>query len=238
MLCAVEDTHCALVACYSDREYLQRYVVVIWLVPRATAAVSAHVLCTPYNHAPVYSVTSYWFSKFGSIAMYMHHPEALLCFSVHAKTVFVPFRRALLLSFDYLVCMHGNSKVLGYMRTATSLCHAVYAMLQEVLLCIVCALRHLDLLQCTRAAPSHLAALQGICTQMPLCVAERMHPNVLMCCSANALNGFECYNCSVRVSRGLHLHGRRLPQSCNLPHCGRGLQTQVGLCTLSATKVI
>ena len=56
---AIEQTHCALVACYSDREYLQRYVVVIWLVPRATAAVSAHVLCTPYNHAPVYSVTSY-----------------------------------------------------------------------------------------------------------------------------------------------------------------------------------
>ena len=30
---------------------------VTWLVPRETAAVSAHVLCTPYNHAPVYSVT-------------------------------------------------------------------------------------------------------------------------------------------------------------------------------------
>ena len=27
------------------------------LVPGETAAVSAHVLCTPYNHAPVYSVT-------------------------------------------------------------------------------------------------------------------------------------------------------------------------------------
>ena len=28
-------------------------------MPRETAAVSAHVLCTPYNHAPVYSVTSF-----------------------------------------------------------------------------------------------------------------------------------------------------------------------------------
>ena len=31
---------------------------VTWLVPRETVAVSAHVLCTPYNHAPVYKVTS------------------------------------------------------------------------------------------------------------------------------------------------------------------------------------
>ena len=28
------------------------------LEPREAAAVSAHVLCTPYNRAPVYSVTS------------------------------------------------------------------------------------------------------------------------------------------------------------------------------------
>ena len=36
--------------------YIQRYWDVTWLVPRETA-VSAHVLCAPYNHAPVYSVT-------------------------------------------------------------------------------------------------------------------------------------------------------------------------------------
>ena len=30
--------------------------VVIWLVPRETAVISAHVPCTPYNHIPVYSV--------------------------------------------------------------------------------------------------------------------------------------------------------------------------------------
>ena len=29
------------------------------LVPRETAAVSAHVLCAPYNYALVYSVTSF-----------------------------------------------------------------------------------------------------------------------------------------------------------------------------------
>ena len=31
--------------------------VVTWLVPRETAAVLVHVLRTPYNYAPVYSVT-------------------------------------------------------------------------------------------------------------------------------------------------------------------------------------
>ena len=34
-------------------------MVVAWLVPRETAAVLAQFLCTPLNHAPVYSVTSF-----------------------------------------------------------------------------------------------------------------------------------------------------------------------------------
>ena len=29
-----------------------------WLVPRGTAAISAQILCTSFNHAPVYNVTS------------------------------------------------------------------------------------------------------------------------------------------------------------------------------------
>ena len=36
---------------------IQRCLVVIWLVPHETAAVSAQVVCTPHNHARVYSVT-------------------------------------------------------------------------------------------------------------------------------------------------------------------------------------
>ena len=39
--------------------YLQRYLVVTWLVLRETAAVSARVLCTPYNHTRVYNASSY-----------------------------------------------------------------------------------------------------------------------------------------------------------------------------------
>ena len=74
-LSALEQTHCAFVACDSEWVtgtfysafiwisievvYLQRYLVVAWLVlvPCEIAAASAHVLCTPYNHAPVYTVT-------------------------------------------------------------------------------------------------------------------------------------------------------------------------------------
>ena len=37
--------------------YLQRYLVVTWLVPRETAAASVQGLCTPCNHVPVYSVS-------------------------------------------------------------------------------------------------------------------------------------------------------------------------------------
>ena len=37
----------------------QQYLVVAWLVPHETAAVSVQVLCTTYNQAPVYSVTSF-----------------------------------------------------------------------------------------------------------------------------------------------------------------------------------
>ena len=33
--------------------YWQRSLVVAWLMPRETAAVSAQVLCTPFNHTPV-----------------------------------------------------------------------------------------------------------------------------------------------------------------------------------------
>ena len=41
------------------RKWLQRCLNFTWLMPRETVAVSAHVLCTPYIHAPVYSVTSF-----------------------------------------------------------------------------------------------------------------------------------------------------------------------------------
>ena len=63
---ASEGTHCTLVVCerMSDCSCTQRILniphclVFSWLLPHETAAVLVQVLCTPYNHAPVYSVTS------------------------------------------------------------------------------------------------------------------------------------------------------------------------------------
>ena len=43
----------------TEMVYFTAYLVVAWPVPRETAAVSARVLCTPFNHAPIYSVTSF-----------------------------------------------------------------------------------------------------------------------------------------------------------------------------------
>ena len=40
----------------TEVEYRQRCLM---LVPRESAAVAAHILCTPYNHATLYSVTSF-----------------------------------------------------------------------------------------------------------------------------------------------------------------------------------
>ena len=43
--------------CQMNVVYLQRCLVVTWLMPHETASVSAHVLCTLYGHVSVYSVT-------------------------------------------------------------------------------------------------------------------------------------------------------------------------------------
>ena len=40
------------------RKWLQHSLFVTWLVPRETTAISAHVLCTPFNHAPIFIVSS------------------------------------------------------------------------------------------------------------------------------------------------------------------------------------
>ena len=43
---------------WTEVVYLQHYPVVTGLVPHGTAAVSVHVLCPPYNYAPVYKKKS------------------------------------------------------------------------------------------------------------------------------------------------------------------------------------
>ena len=59
--------------------YWQNYLVVAWLVSRETAAISAQVLCTPFNHAPVYSVTSFKATQVsGACVFNCNLPAALL----------------------------------------------------------------------------------------------------------------------------------------------------------------
>ena len=56
----------------------QRGLVVAWLVPRETAAASAHVLYTPYSHKPVYGVTSFKDTSVGCMCVSCNLPPALL----------------------------------------------------------------------------------------------------------------------------------------------------------------
>ena len=59
--------------------YWQRYLVVTWLVPPETAAASVHSLCSPYNHAPVYSITSFKVTSVGCLYVFSCNlPPALL----------------------------------------------------------------------------------------------------------------------------------------------------------------
>ena len=58
--------------------YLRRCLVVTWLVSRGTDAVSAHGLCTPNNHAPVYSVTSFQATCVGACVFRCNLSPALL----------------------------------------------------------------------------------------------------------------------------------------------------------------
>ena len=47
--------HTARFWIFTEVVYSQRCLVVTWLVPRETAAFSAHALCTSYTPAPVYT---------------------------------------------------------------------------------------------------------------------------------------------------------------------------------------
>ena len=52
-------------------EWLKRCFVLTWLVPPETAAVSAQVVCAPYNHAQVYSVTLFEATYVGCTCIYL-----------------------------------------------------------------------------------------------------------------------------------------------------------------------
>ena len=81
VLHSLEQTHCArLWLCMSDKLYStflnihQSGVLtaLAWLVPHETAAVSAQVLCSPYNHAPCHFMQSHIRKGYACLAVTCH----------------------------------------------------------------------------------------------------------------------------------------------------------------------
>ena len=83
MLRSLEQTHCAPMRFYmSDWLFIARFFLNIsqggvltalaCLVPHETAAVSAQVLCTPYNHAPCNFMPSHIHKVYACLAVTCH----------------------------------------------------------------------------------------------------------------------------------------------------------------------
>ena len=58
--------------------YVSMLLDVTWLVLRETAAISEYVLCTPYNHAPTYSVIRSHIRREGACVFSCNLPHVLL----------------------------------------------------------------------------------------------------------------------------------------------------------------
>ena len=87
ILRSLKQTHCARMWFYmSDKLFIARFffffffntqrngvfTALAWLVPHETAAVSAHVLCTPYNHVPCHFMQSHIRKVYACLAVTCH----------------------------------------------------------------------------------------------------------------------------------------------------------------------
>ena len=82
ILRSLEQTHCARMWFYmSDWLFIARFLnihrsgvltVLAWLVPHETAAISAQVLFTPYNHAPCHFMQSHVRKMYAYLAVTCH----------------------------------------------------------------------------------------------------------------------------------------------------------------------
>ena len=82
ILRSLEQTHCARMWCYSEwlafySAFLNIYrsgvlTALAWLVPHETAAVSAQVLCTPYNHEPCHFMQSHIHKVYACLTVTCH----------------------------------------------------------------------------------------------------------------------------------------------------------------------
>ena len=88
-----------------------------WLVPLETAAVSAQVLCTPYNHAPCHFLQSRIHKVHACLAVTCHlhfwQPESFTCYCGNTRVERIPkylgTQRPRLLLFVFFVCLHFSS---------------------------------------------------------------------------------------------------------------------------------
>ena len=79
---SLEQTHCARLWFYmSAKLFIARFLnidrsgvltALAWLVPHETAAISAQVLCTPYNHASCHFMQSHIRKLFACLAVTCH----------------------------------------------------------------------------------------------------------------------------------------------------------------------
>ena len=82
ILRSLEQTHCArmwfrmsdwlLIARFLNIHRSGVLTALAWLVPHETAAVSAQVLCTPYNHAPCHFMQSHIREAYACLAVTRH----------------------------------------------------------------------------------------------------------------------------------------------------------------------
>ena len=81
ILRSLEQTHCARMWFYMSDWLLARFLnshrsgvltAPAWLVPHETAAVSAQVLCTPYNHALCHFMQSHIRKVYACLAVACH----------------------------------------------------------------------------------------------------------------------------------------------------------------------
>ena len=83
ILRSLEQTHCARLWFYmSDKLFIARFffnihrsgvlTALAWLMPHETAAISAQVLCTPYNHAPCHFMQSHIRKVYACLAVTCH----------------------------------------------------------------------------------------------------------------------------------------------------------------------
>ena len=82
ILRSLEQTHCARLWFYmNDKLFIARFLnihrsgvltALAWLVPHETAAISAQVLCTPYNHALCHFMQSHIRKVYACLAVTCH----------------------------------------------------------------------------------------------------------------------------------------------------------------------